>query len=281
MEAQIGCLTLPYSEFDFDRALTGLVAAGYDYIGFGTPHQGDPFPDPEADDEQIKALAVRIRKSGIEPLTFISGAHLDDEEAVEEYKRKLKMAHIMEMPYMISWGPWEYEEWPDTCIAPEIWDKITNDWFEKMDEIARYAHDLHVQITLKPHTGVTAHAERINEALARIDSPAVSACYDAGNVAFYEGIDPAEDIVKCAEHVDSMCIKDHSGPRANPQFPPPGEGDVDFESMMATLADHGFNGPLMVERFEGEYAKTDMTADFIDQRAEDARKYLESITLPI
>lgn len=281
MDAQIGCLTLPYSEYEFDRALTGIAEAGYDYIGFGTQHQGDPFPDPEAPDADIKEIAVQIRRAGVEPLTFMSGAHLEDDKAVEAYIRKLEIAHIMEMPYMISWGPWEYEEWPDTRIAPELWQKITSEWFERMDEVARVAHDLHVHITLKPHTGVTAHAERLLETVERIGSPAVSACYDPGNVSFYEGIDPAEDIKKCADIVDAVCIKDHSGPRANPNFPAPGEGDVDFESIFRTLNEAGFDGPLMVERFEGVYSKVDMTEDFVDRRAEKTREFLERITLEI
>lgn len=281
MDAQIGCLTLPYSQYDFDRALTGIAEAGYDYIGFGTPHRGEPFPDPEAADADIKDIAIRIRHAGLEPLTFISGAHLGDEEAVETYIRKLEMAHIMEMPYMISWGPWEYEEFPDSRIAPELWQKITSKWFERMERVAKAAHDLHVQITLKPHTGLTAHGELLAETVERIDSPAVSACYDPGNVSFYEGMDPAQDIEKCAELVDAVCIKDHSGSRANPTFPPPGQGDVDFEAILRTLNEAGFDGPLMVERFEGDYDKADMTEDLIDTRAAETRELLAHMLLEI
>src|SRR5271165_3894771 len=36
---QIACMTLPYSRFPLDRALTGIKAAGYDHVAWGTTHK--------------------------------------------------------------------------------------------------------------------------------------------------------------------------------------------------------------------------------------------------
>src|SRR4051794_21806375 len=36
---QIACMTLPYSRFPLDRALTGIRAAGYAFVAWGTTHQ--------------------------------------------------------------------------------------------------------------------------------------------------------------------------------------------------------------------------------------------------
>src|SRR5438874_2566611 len=36
---QIACMTLPYSAFPLDRALSGLKAAGYKFIAWGTNHR--------------------------------------------------------------------------------------------------------------------------------------------------------------------------------------------------------------------------------------------------
>ena len=35
---QIACMTLPYSQFPLQRALTGIKAAGYRYVAWGTTH---------------------------------------------------------------------------------------------------------------------------------------------------------------------------------------------------------------------------------------------------
>src|SRR5687768_8236486 len=36
---QIACMTLPYSAFPLERALTGIKSAGYEYVAWGTSHQ--------------------------------------------------------------------------------------------------------------------------------------------------------------------------------------------------------------------------------------------------
>src|SRR6187549_36103 len=36
---QIACMTLPYSQFPLDRALSGIKAAGYKYVAWGTTHK--------------------------------------------------------------------------------------------------------------------------------------------------------------------------------------------------------------------------------------------------
>jgi hypothetical protein len=35
---QVACMTLPYAAFPLERALTGLKAAGYHYVAWGTSH---------------------------------------------------------------------------------------------------------------------------------------------------------------------------------------------------------------------------------------------------
>src|SRR5687768_4258956 len=36
---QVGCMTLPYSQFLLERALTGIRDAGYRYVAWGTTHR--------------------------------------------------------------------------------------------------------------------------------------------------------------------------------------------------------------------------------------------------
>ena len=53
-------------------------------------------------------------------------------------------------------------------------------------------------IALKPHMGLTATSWEQLDTLARIGSPAVRACYDGGNVHYYEGLSPEEDLKEIA-----------------------------------------------------------------------------------
>ncbi len=54
---QIACMTLPYSRFPLQRALTGIKAAGYSYVAWGTTHQ-------EGDTERVPVLAADAPPAG-------------------------------------------------------------------------------------------------------------------------------------------------------------------------------------------------------------------------
>jgi len=64
-------------------------------------------------------------------------------------------------------------------------------------------------------------------------SPACGICYDTGNVLFYGGISPADDLPLCIEHVSHLHLKDKAGELREWNFPPLGSGTVDFASLFA------------------------------------------------
>src|SRR5262245_1976460 len=70
---QIACMTLPYSAFPLERALTGIKDAGYKFVAWGTAHKEEggkqvPVMPADAPPEKAKELAKRCRDLGLEPL---------------------------------------------------------------------------------------------------------------------------------------------------------------------------------------------------------------------
>src|SRR5580704_2422028 len=68
---QIACMTLPYSQFPLQRALTGLRNAGYAHVAWGTTHLEDgkrvPVLAADAAPGRAKDLSSRCRDLGLEP----------------------------------------------------------------------------------------------------------------------------------------------------------------------------------------------------------------------
>jgi inosose dehydratase len=143
-------------------------------------------------------------------------------------------------------------------------------YFTMLREVAPLAERAGVTIVMKPHMGVTGTGADLADIVEVIDHPAVRVCYDAGNIAFYEGLRPEDDVKDCARYVWAVCIKDHRGPRANVDFPIPGEGDVDHAGVFRTLLGTGFSGPALVERIDGQ-----PDAAAMDAALTKARTYLE------
>ena len=66
---QIACMTLPYSAFPLERALSGLQAAGYRYVAWGTAHENVPVMAPDAPPVRqlhgSRSLAITASRTGL------------------------------------------------------------------------------------------------------------------------------------------------------------------------------------------------------------------------
>src|SRR5271166_227840 len=84
---QIACMTLPYSRFPLDRALTGIKAAGYDHVAWGTTHKEGAAQVPviaaDAPPARAKELGKKCRDMGLEPLMMFSGVYPEARDALD------------------------------------------------------------------------------------------------------------------------------------------------------------------------------------------------------
>src|SRR5213592_3194126 len=94
---QIACMTLPYSQFPLQRALTGLRGAGYHFVAWGTSHREDggksvPVLAPDAPPAQARELAQRCRDLGLEPVMMFSNIYPEANNALEVLRSRILQA---------------------------------------------------------------------------------------------------------------------------------------------------------------------------------------------
>src|SRR5262245_451907 len=73
-------MTLPYHDFPLERALTGIKAAGFEYVTWGTTHKEDggkevPVVAPDADPKAAGELGKRCRDLGLKPVMMFSNIY--------------------------------------------------------------------------------------------------------------------------------------------------------------------------------------------------------------
>src|SRR5262245_57133818 len=138
---QIACMTLPYSQFSLDRALTGIKAAGYRYVAWGTTHLKGGKPVPvlanDAPPEKAKELAGNCRDLGLEPVLMFGPAP----ENVEALKQRIRQASAAKIAQVLTMGSTRGND-------RKVWVKN----FKLLGPIAR---DSGVQIVVKQHGGNT------------------------------------------------------------------------------------------------------------------------------
>ena len=108
-------------------------------------------------------------------------------------------------------------------------------------------------LTLEIHGDLMASGARTVRLLERIGRDSVKVNYDTGNVWHYAGVRAEDDLPLIVERLAHVHLKDTRGGVGVWDFPPLGEGDVDFGRILAILRNAGYGGPLSVElEFQGE-----------------------------
>ena len=271
---ELGAHTLPYRGVTFERALQGIASSGFRYVGIWNDHADGPVVAPDAAPGDLDSVRRRIEGHGLTPrMAFTFRGQEGDPEA--QLRRSVEIAGALGVRCVTTSGPSPYRKGHSERKRDMLFHQESEAYFATLRAVAPVAQRAGVLIAPKPHMGVTGTGADLADLVRLIDHPAVRVCYDAGNIAYYEGLAPEEDVLDCAPLVACVCVKDHRGPRFHPDFPVPGEGEVDHTRIFRALLEHGFQGPCLVERVDGTGRATEMPPETIDAALTRARVYLE------
>ena len=230
----VGCFNRPWTKWTFDDTLKAIKAAGYTTTGLLTRTKLDPFIAADATPEYLDGLKRQLAASG---LTANMGAlrsrhDIPLEETVASLKKEIDNAAFLGLKYVMTFG----------IDNPAQFDH----YFKAMAAAAAYGAEKHVQVVMKPHGGSSGASDEIIAAMKKVGHPNFKIWYDAGNIIYYMGKDPIEELKPIVQYVTGFCAKDCAEPKGDVmiQF---GAGKVDFAGVFAVLKSAGFSGPIMVE----------------------------------
>ena len=263
MHWPIGCFNRPWMQarrnaeplakpqpanWGFDAALKGTKEAGYRTIGLLTRMPDEPFIGVDATPEYLANLKKRIAASGLVAnmgaLRTKSGVALAEE--IKDVRQQIDHAKFLGLEWLLTFGvdkPSDYEN-----------------YYKTMADAADYGAEQKIKLVMKPHGGGSGSSEEIERCLAKVKRSNFKIWYDAGNIIYYTGKDPIEELKPIAQHVTGFCAKDCGEPKGDVmiQF---GTGKVDFRGVYAELKKAGFNGPSFVECAAGKtYAEVTANA---------------------
>lgn len=263
---QIACMTLPYSQYPLERALTGLKSAGFKHVAWGTTHKeegeskGVPVMPAEAPPQKAKELGTRCRDLGLEPLMMFSGIYPEHPKGIEVLTARILQAEAAGIPQVLTFG---HTQGPNRKV-----------WVERFKQLGPIARDHGVLIVVKQH-GETG--ELTGEIIREVADANIQVNYDAGNVMDYTRgkVNPLDDIKTCAETIRSFCIKDHR------MFPVdqdcgPGLGEIDHYRLLHNVAFTGRAMPLCCENISAPKLRPTRPEE-IDGLARRAREFLETV----
>lgn len=263
---QVACMTLPYSRFPLARALTGIKAAGYSFVAWGTTHKEDgkdvPVIARDAPPEKARELAKRCRDMGLEPVLMFSGIYPEAKDGLEVHKQRILQAGAAGVPQVLTFG---HTKGGNRQL-----------WVERFKALAPVAKDNNVLLVVKQHGGETGTGEACAAITREVNHPNVKVNYDAGNVLDYLDKDPIPDIKTCADEVRSFCIKDHRNWPKDEDCGP-GFGEIDHYKLLHPVAFTGRTMPLACENIFAPLVKRPEQPEGMDALARRAREFLEVV----
>ncbi|MDZ4848689.1 MAG: TIM barrel protein [Pirellulaceae bacterium] len=264
---QHACMTLPYSAFPLERALTGIKAAGYRYVAWGVRHReasGEQVPvmAEDASLEDAKKLGARCRDLGLEPVMMFSTIYPEHPNGLVVLTQRIKQAAAAGIGQVLTFG---HTQGGNRAL-----------WVERFKALGPIARDHGVMIVVKQHGGTTGTGEACAEIVREVNDPNVLVNYDAGNVMDYLDLDPIPDIRKCAAEIRSFCIKDHRN-WPKDQDCGPGFGEIDHYRLFEPVAFTGRTMPLAYENISAPLLPRPTNPEEIDALARRAREFLETV----
>jgi len=230
----IGCFNRPWTTWSFDDALKQIKAAGYQTTGLLTRTRDEPFIGADATPEYLARLKQRIAGSGLKAnMGALRSRHnIPLGESIKEVRRQVENAGALALTYLLTFGVDKPEEY--------------GHYYKVMSDAAAYAQERRIKLVMKPHGGGSGASDEIVAAMKAVRHQNFKIWYDAGNIIYYTGKDPVEELKPIAQHVTGFCAKDCAALKSDVmiQF---GTGKVDFAAVFGTLNAAGFDGPIMVE----------------------------------
>ena len=259
----IGCFNRPWVNekmgWGYDVALDGIKAAGYKWTGLLSRTKTEPFTGSDATPEYLASLKTKIAARGLKvnmsALRTKNDLPLQDQ--IKDVRQQIDNGGFVGVEFMLTFGVDRAEHFEN--------------YYKLMREAAAYAQEHKIKLVLKPHGGGSGAAEEIIRCLDKVRHPNFKIWYDAGNIIYYTGKDPVEQLKPIARDVTGFCAKDCGEPKGNVfiQF---GTGKVDFPAVFGELKRAGFNGPVMVECCE-----QGATPEIMAANARKNREYLERL----
>src|SRR5947207_2730018 len=255
----VGCFNRPWTSWSFDQALKQIKAAGYDTVGLLTRTKDEPFIGAGADAAYVAGLKQRIAASRlIANMAALRTRHdIPLDESIKETRQQIDHARTLELGHLLTFGVDKREQY--------------DHYYQVMRDAAAYAAERNIRLVMKPHGGSSGASAEIAAALQAVGHPNFKIWYDAGNIIYYTGKDPVEELKPIVQHVTGFCAKDCGAVEGDVmiQF---GTGKVDFEAVFGLLKASGFAGPVMVE-----CCKVGATAEETMANAHANRLFLEHV----
>jgi L-ribulose-5-phosphate 3-epimerase len=229
--------TIVFAPHPIDAALEGLAEAGYHNVEIGAVKGWFEHIDPDTvSDAEIQRIGGKLADLGLNPVSLSGHTQLQTAEGKDRFRKAIDIARALGMQIV------------NTFTGDAETDEEREAYFANVQELCDYAGSLGLKIGMETDSNMLPTAKIGVQILDRIDRPNVLGFnYDPGNVIYYTGADPYEDVRYALPRMVHFHLKDKIGGKGVFNFPPTGDGELDIPRLLTILEEGGYTGPVSAE----------------------------------
>jgi len=246
----IGVRILSYGKYQ-ECAWTHLPSIGVKYIFI---------PVPPAD--QVADTIKKLDEHNLKVLVMRGEADLTQDTCIQQLEEQFKICSQMGVHFLFLSA--KRHETPKEVV------------YERLHRAGDIAEKYNVTIVLETHPDLGTNGDIQIETMKAINHPRVRVNFDTGNITYYnQNTDAVAELKKSIPYVATVEFKDHTSEFETWNFPPLGQGKVNFPEILNILKEHHYNGPITIE-FEG-IKDVELSESQIKEAIESSVKYLRSL----
>ena len=235
--------TITFKPYPLEDALRGLAEVGFENVEIGAVkgflEHLDPDDLSEVAVERTRAL---LAAHGQRCVSISGHAQLHTDEGLGRLRNVLRAAAGLGCLVVNTFTG-------DAETGEEV-----AEFLENARTLADEADAAGIRLCIETDSNLMPTAAVGLQILERIGRPSIGINYDPGNVVYYAGASPEDDLRHALPHLGHFHLKDKRGGKGVADFPPLGEGELDLPRMLRELAASGFAGPVSMEIEFTDYA---------------------------
>jgi sugar phosphate isomerase/epimerase len=242
MSNRLAATTTCYAPYSLEEALAGIAEAGFRYVELAAIRGIIEHLSLEADARSLGRAQRLLNRYSLTPVALSGHSNLTTPRGLKDAFRALDLCERMGIPIL------------NTAVGgPEAGEENEDAFLANIEELADYAAEHDVTITLEIHGHLTSTGQKARTLVEKVARSNIRINYDTANCEYYGGV-RAEDDLAYAILLLALChLKDKVGGVGVWNFPAIGSGHVDFARLLGMLRRGGYQGPCSVEiEFKGE-----------------------------
>lgn len=151
--------------------------------------------------------------------------------------------------------------------------------YHRLRRVGDIAAQYGLTVALETHPDLVTNGALGRATMEAVAHPHIRINFDTANVYYYnEGTNAVAELERVLPYVAAVHLKDTMGGYRSGEFPPVGQGVVDFPAVFRLLAQHGYAGPFTLE-IEGDVLQRGNPATAFADFLQASVKYLAGLGL--